>query len=75
MFEGQPGLNPLTLRGDYHVNSPHNFNEMLVTQVLRMKIIISLRCDIDITTNSHDFLTKKSMVRGGRMNDSILYWG
>ena len=34
--------NPLIPRSDQPVNSPHNFNEMPVRHVLRMKIIISL---------------------------------
>ena len=35
-----------------YLNSLHNFNHTSVTQVLRMKIIISLsRCDRDITPN------------------------
>ena len=38
-----PGDNPLTPSNDKHVNSPHNFNEMTVRQLLRMKIINSLR--------------------------------
>ena len=39
-----------------------------------MKIIISLikRCDLDITSNSHDYPTKKSMVLVRRMNSWIL---
>ena len=38
-------INPLTPRSyhDQYVNSPLNFNEMSVRQVLRMKIIISIR--------------------------------
>ena len=55
------------------VNSLHDFNEMSVRQVLTMKIIITLkRCDIDVTPNSHDHPTKKSMVLVGRINVSIV---
>ena len=54
----------LTTRSGQYVNSPHNFNEMSVRQVLRMKIIISLRFDFDITPNSYDYLRKNIHVTG-----------
>ena len=63
-------INPLTSGSNKYVNSLHSFNEMSVRQVLRMKIIITLRCDLDKTPNSHDYSTKKSMVLVGRMNAS-----
>ena len=44
----QQVLNPLTPKSDLHVNSLINFNETSVRQVLRMKIIISLRGVISI---------------------------
>ena len=37
-----------------------------------MKIIISLRCGLDITPNSHDYPTKKAIILVRRMNASIL---
>ena len=67
-------VSDLTLRlnrSDEHVNSLHNFNEMSVRQVMRMKIIIS-SSDVDITPNSHGYPTKKSKVLVTRMNVSIL---
>ena len=62
------------MKGLQFVNSPHNFNEMLVRQVLRMKNIISLsqRCDFDVTPNSHDYPRKKAKVQVRRMNFSIV---
>ena len=64
-------VNPL--RTHRYVNPPHNFTDkMLVRQVLRMKNIISLRCDLDITPNSHDYRTRKSMFLVGRINVSIV---
>ena len=30
------------------------------------------RCDLDITPNSHDYLTKKYMVLVGRMNSLVM---
>lgn len=56
-------INPLTPRSsDQYINSPHNFNDMSVSQALRMKIIISLRDDLYTTPNSRDYPVKKSMV-------------
>ena len=60
--------NPSPPSSDQQVNSPHNFNEVSVGQVLRMKI----RCDVDMTPNSHDYPKKKSLVLVRRMNISIL---
>ena len=65
-------VNLLPPGSDRHVNSPHNLNEVSVRQVLRIKNIISLRCDFDITPNSHDFIKEKYMVLVRRMNVSIL---
>ena len=48
--------NPSPPSSDQQVNSLHNFNEVSVGQVLRMKI----RCDVDMTTQKR------------RMNISIL---
>ena len=50
-------INPLTPKSDHdqQVNSPHNFNEMSVRQVLRMKL---KRRDLDITPNSHNYPAK-----------------
>ena len=42
-------------------------------QILRMKVIIRLRgVNLDMTPNSHDYRTKKSVVLVRRINISIL---
>ena len=65
-------VNSLPPGSDRDVNSPHNLNEMSVRQVLTIKDIISLRCDFDITKNSHDYIKEKYIVLVRRMNVSIL---
>ena len=51
-----------------------HFNEMSVRQVLRIRKIISfsLRCDLYLTPNSHDYAAKKSMVLVRIINVSIV---
>ena len=58
---------------DQRANYPRNFNEMSTRQVLGMKINISLRGEtLIMTSNSHNYPTKKYMVLVTRMNVSIL---
>ena len=51
----------MTLRSDRYVNSPHQ------TGIENEEYYQLKRCDLDITPNSYDYPTKKSMVLVRRM--------
>ena len=76
---GYPGVDSgvraesLTPRSNQHVNSPHNLNNMFVKTGIEKEDNYQLkRCGFDLTPNSYDYPTKKSMVLVRRINVSIL---